>query len=230
MLDVSDSKIKIHNLMLKQIFMTYSIDDIKTMYKNFTTNESDLLLLCSIYDLLNHELGFFSLSREVTQKIEDVFQLLRWKIKDTQMLPMINESIICFNEIYNQSDAEKEILQRQYLRENFKIRTQTDHYFEKLLDTEHNQLDHIISYNLDFQRYDYSFYLSAQRGNFDYMMKEKEYSYFIFSLNYLIDYTLPVLFTEDKKEVYLDLLYQIVLYDQDRKKYVKKAKKHLRQI
>ena len=38
MLDVSDSKIKIHNLMLKQIFMTYYIDDIKTMYKNFTTN------------------------------------------------------------------------------------------------------------------------------------------------------------------------------------------------
>lgn len=230
MLNVNDEIIKIYNLMLKYIFITYSIDDLKTMYTSRTTKESDLLLLYAIHDMLEKEPAFFSLSSEVTQKIEDVFQILRWKVKDVEMTPTVNESIILFNEIYNQPLLQKKEQQRIYLKENFKMRARTGNYYEELLENLDESLDSLIRINLDFQRYDYSFFLQAKNKNFEYMLSKKHYFPFLFSLNYLMDYDMPELFTSDRKDLYKKILKQMVQTDKNTKTYVKRTKKHLRQI
>lgn len=224
--DNTGELIKYHKLYLKHLCLEKSSSD--EIYKNCKI--SDLVLLYTIYDLVETEKNFFYLSDEVTKKIDDIFNIIRWNIKDERLTQIINELVIYFREFRKKSFIEKKMEQQKYLQEDFIIRSRTEKYYNTVFRLLDNNMYHLSLANIAFQKFDYQFFWNAMKLDFNDTIRNEKYFDFIFSLNYFINYNIEALFTEDKKELYLDTLKEIEHQDRSIKVFTKLARKHLKEI
>ncbi len=214
---------KAYNLMLKQAFIENEYKILRETYEEACSEYENITLLCFINDLLERERSFYYLSDTITYKIENIFYLIKENNKDKSIIPAINEMTIGFNIINNESVEEKYKNLSAYLKDNFYLRSGNNTYYKS------NDINKLKKYSIATHSFDYIFYQSTKKQNFDIFLQNDILLEFIFSLNYMTEY-MPELFTSDNRKLYLDTLDKIQSRDKKTKKYVKSAKKNIKKI